>query len=101
MLYCLGGIQMNRYNFWYKISFYYILGCTAFILIASMALIVMALASQYGLMEPFKGMEVIPWGLIIKGIFIELPAMLFPVAVPWLIYYLIHGKIRKPEKDKP
>ena len=88
---------MNWYNFWYKISFYYVVGCAAYIFIASMALIVMSLASQYGLMAASIMGPEIPWGLIIKGIFLELPSMLLPVAVAWFIYYLIHGKIRKPE----
>ncbi len=89
---------MNWYNFWYKVSFYYVVGWTAYIVIACIVLIVVSLGSQYGLMEPFAiiGPDE-TWYLVKKGLFIELPFTLLPVAIPWLIYYLIHGKIRKPE----
>ena len=89
---------MSWYKLFYKISFYYVIVCVGYILIASMALIVISLASQYGLMEPFNSIGPSEtWYLVKKGIFLELPFMLLPVAVAWFIYYLIHGKIRKPE----
>ena len=89
---------MSWYKLFYKLSFYYVIVCAGFILIVSLGLIVISYASQYGLAEPIHGMDTDQtWYLVKKGIFIELPAILFPVAVPWFIYYLIHGKIRKPE----
>ena len=86
---------MNWYNFWYKISFYYVVGCTAYIFIASMALIVISLVWPNA--PVIEALNPGVWYFVIKGIFLELPFMLLPVAVAWFIYYLIHGKIRKPE----
>tara|TARA_B100001564_G_scaffold348155_1_gene349756 strand:+ start:39 stop:308 length:270 start_codon:yes stop_codon:yes gene_type:complete len=89
---------MNWYNFWYKISFYYVVGCTAYIFIASMALIVISLVwPNAPVIEALNPEYYGVWYYVIKGIFLELPSMLLPVAVAWFIYYLIHGKIRKPE----
>ena len=89
---------MSWYKLFYKISFYYVIVCVGYMLIVSMAFIVILLAIQYGLMELIKFFDPSnTWYLVKKGIFLELPAILLPVAVPWFIYYLTHGKIRKPE----